>query len=151
MIYRKGNLLNHVSGGVIMHGCNAQGVMGSGFAKEFKAKYPEAFQAYKSEIADHSLEFGQTSWCILYPGLYLASSITQNTYGIDGSRYVSYDAIDLCIKEVIIFAQNKYCNINIPKIGAGLGGGSWDIISKIIEVNGQKLNFAHDKIIVWEL
>lgn len=29
------------------HGCNFQGSMGAGIAKEFKARYPEMFEAYR--------------------------------------------------------------------------------------------------------
>ena len=44
--YKNGDLLN-VTEGIILHGCNGQGVMGAGVAKAIKMKYPEAFTAYK--------------------------------------------------------------------------------------------------------
>lgn len=37
--YRKGNLLD-ITSGVIVHGCNMRGVMGSGVALAIRNKYP---------------------------------------------------------------------------------------------------------------
>ena len=31
---------------IIVHGCNAQGVMGAGVAKAIRTKYPEAYSNY---------------------------------------------------------------------------------------------------------
>lgn len=49
--YKKGNLLD-VTKGIIMHGCNCQGVMGSGVALAVKRKYPLAFDRYSQMCAD---------------------------------------------------------------------------------------------------
>ena len=37
-----------VNSGIIVHGCNAQGVMGSGVAKAIRLKYPQVFEDYKN-------------------------------------------------------------------------------------------------------
>jgi len=41
MIYRQGDLVMAVEP-IIIHGCNAKGVMGSGVAKAIRAYYPDA-------------------------------------------------------------------------------------------------------------
>ena len=42
---RKGNLLEQTKG-VIIHGCNCQGVMSSGIALQIRNKWPGVFETY---------------------------------------------------------------------------------------------------------
>lgn len=108
--YRKGDLMA-VTSGIIAHGCNAQGVMGSGVAALVKAKYPAAFEQY---VADLEMMAKDESYKIVSPlgyvsfwsptdlsdltpdRLLIANCITQNLFGRDGSKFMSYDAIHSC-------------------------------------------------------
>lgn len=148
--YRKGNLLN-VESGIIAHGCNAQGVMGSGVAKGIREKFPTAYKHYKYKYDEHGygLHLGDVHVIpITEKHLYVANMITQEVYGTSGNRYVSYDAVDECFDN--LFARNRYkYPVNIPKIGAGLGGGDWSVIESIIEANMQK--HKDQVVICWEL
>ena len=47
-----------VNSGIIVHGCNAQGVMGSGVAKAIRLKYPQVFEDYKNFKNQFGLELG---------------------------------------------------------------------------------------------
>lgn len=47
IIYKKMSLFDSPLNSIIIHGCNAQGVWGSGIAKEFKIRYPKQFESYK--------------------------------------------------------------------------------------------------------
>ena len=51
--YRKGDLLK-TEIPYIAHGCNAQGVMGSGVAKVIREKWPLAFQVYWEDYIEAS-------------------------------------------------------------------------------------------------
>jgi O-acetyl-ADP-ribose deacetylase (regulator of RNase III) len=132
--YRKGNMFEHdfsnVKGRkVIAHGCNMQGVMGSGVAKEFKNRYPDAFKKYLSDISN-GLQLGDCS--LAYDkekDVYLASLLTQEFYGKDGKKYASYQAIYMGISYIV----QMYDTIVIPKIGCGLGGCEWDKVELIIK------------------
>jgi len=44
---------------------------------------------------------------------------------------LDYDALRLCMKKINYRFKGKH--IGLPKIGAGLAGGSWSIIKKIIQ------------------
>ena len=48
--------ITEVTQGVIVHGCNAQGVMGSGVAKQLRAKYPEIYVDYLDGLEEYSTE-----------------------------------------------------------------------------------------------
>ena len=153
--YRKGNLLD-VTSGVIAHGVNCQGVMGSGVAKAVRDKYPLVYKRYNlycdNVIKNTSdllgdVQFVSTSRDDIFtgPNLVIANCFTQDFYGTN-KRHVNYDAVAKCF-EVLNLRSKLYTDkpINIPKIGAGLGGGDWNVIESII-----KSEYKAD-VIVWEL
>jgi len=131
--YIKGNLFE-TEHKVIVHGCNAMGRMGSGVARIVNNDFNEAYQAYRSEFETTGLELGTVVWAESN-GYMFANAITQDRFGHDGKNYVNYDAIRACMEEVHGYCvAHGYSHAAMPMIGAGLGGGDWEIISNIIEV-----------------
>lgn len=159
--YVKGDLLT-TPDRIIVHGCNAQGVMGSGVAKAIRAKYPKAFDDYSAKCVNHRhYEYPiEQLMGVLIPsvqpdGKIILNAITQERYGKDGQKYVSYDAVDevmykiehgLMFKDITGVRRIKSTNISMPKIGAGLGGGDWGVIESII-----KHRLKDHNVTVWEL
>lgn len=130
--YRKGNLLD-VTEGIIVHGCNAQGVMGSGVAKAIKDKYPGVYRRYVADLREGLVGLGGVSWHTVSDYLIVASAVTQERYGWDtSSTYVNYVALAKCFSDVFMFAKHYNDTVYFPKIGAGLGGGDWNIIEQLI-------------------
>lgn len=139
--YRKGDLFS-TEITTIVHGCNAQGVMGSGVAKIIRDKYPKAYERYRSEYELHNhLKLGDI---IPVPCgnrdndpknfKIIVNAITQDFFGRDNQRYVSYDAVaDAMNKINVMFQIYGISEIAMPQIGAGLGGGDWNVIASIIE------------------
>jgi len=133
-----------VTEGYIVHGCNAQGVMGSGVAKIVKEKYFSAFKLYaeclqrKRVKGDSAL--GTCTYSVQPDNLIIVNAVTQEYYGGGGKLYTDYDAIECCFSNLIdeidqhkdIF-KNVPNVINFPLIGCGLGGGEWNIVSEIID------------------
>ena len=134
ILYKEGDVCEAVED-IIAHGCNAQGKMGSGVAKAIRAKFPEAYDAY---IEEDELELG-TVIAAFSNDKIIANCITQEFYGNDGRLYVDYDAIRQCMRELhaILMEPKGFGEPNLtvamPMIGAGLAGGDWAIIEKIIE------------------
>lgn len=130
--YKKGDLLANTEG-IIVHGCNAQGIMGSGVALAVKNKYPDAFRAYLDHLEGRPNPVGTTNFWRLNTDLIIANAITQQTFGTDKSvKYVSYDAIHTCFNAIVGFADTYGMSIHIPLIGAYRGNGNWEVISRII-------------------
>jgi O-acetyl-ADP-ribose deacetylase (regulator of RNase III) len=140
--YIKGNLLDH--NGPIAHGVNCQGKMASGVAKAIRDKYPEVFIDYIVCLEDcisHSLlepPLGEVVTSNVIDGdsnRLIFHIFTQEFYGNDGKKYVDYGAIRKGFKECnSTLGKHDYGTVvlGIPKIGAGLGGGDWNIIEQII-------------------
>lgn len=124
IIYKIGNVLR-AEEQIIAHGCNTLGVMGAGVAEGVRLGYPEAFTLYR----ESTRTLGQVIPA-LSRGKIILNLITQDQIGGPG-RNVSYDAVDDCFQLLdLCFAGH---DIAMPKIGAGLGGGDWNVIAAIIE------------------
>lgn len=154
--YRKGCLIEAFKNGDvdhIAHGVNCQGVMASGIAKQIKEEFPRVFERYGHRIGyytgvnRHALGGSQ----IVHVGenKFVINLFIQEFYGRSGGRYVNYAAIVTSFTRMLnSFLQNEI--IGIPKIGAGLGGGDWDIISTLIEETMYLTEFK-GKVVVYEL
>lgn len=118
----------------IAHGCNAQGVMGSGIAKIIREKWPECYKSYKKYCESNSADSMLGTVYVYTWNTTIFNCITQLNYGKDGKKYVSYDAIDKCFENI---GSNPFLFVKyylaMPKIGAGLGGGNWEVIEAIIK------------------
>lgn len=117
----------------ILHGCNAQGVMGSGVAKIIKEQFFDAYKFYAEQYDEHGLKLGDVQF-VPANGKVIVNAVTQDNFGRDGKRYVSYDAVAAAMKTANrVLKLSGYTQLAMPKIGAGLGGGDWDTIARIIE------------------
>lgn len=130
----KGNLLD-TDCDVIAHGVNCKNAMGSGVAKVLFTKWPIIKEAYhefcneRSIKGDYSHLLGEIQEIMVNPEQGFINCFTQEQYGYDGKKYVSYDAIFTCFQKI----SCKYKEVAIPRIGCGLAGGNWEIVKKIIE------------------
>lgn len=113
---------------VIAHGCNCMCVMGAGIAKSIRGTWPQVYEADKSTIRGSKAKLG-TCTIASEGDLIIVNAYTQ--YGWRGRNNADYDAIRKCM--AWIAKQYSGRRIGLPKIGAGLAGGDWKLISSIIE------------------
>jgi O-acetyl-ADP-ribose deacetylase (regulator of RNase III) len=136
MIEKTGDLLD-VRRGIIVQGCNAQGVMGSGVAKAIRDKYPFVYDLYRGAYEKKGLQLGQVVWATVSkeePMLTIANAITQEFYGRDPNRvYVSYEGLRIAFERVAEIARKHDLPVHYPRIGAGLAQGDWNRITAIID------------------
>lgn len=131
--YRKGNAVDALIHGevdVLMHCCNAQGVMGSGIAKEIKDRIPEVFEVYKR--SGHKL--GTCSKVKFGKG-YVVNLVAQEHYGREkGRRYVSYKALIQSLQRMMSSLKPHGARIGIPyKMCSDRAGGDWDTVLEIAD------------------
>jgi O-acetyl-ADP-ribose deacetylase (regulator of RNase III) len=120
----------------IAHGCNAQGVMGSGVAKAIRNKWPEnyikykeTFDAFKFTSWPRSVIVGQ-AYSFNVDNKVIHNLITQEFYGKDGFKYARYIHIVNSIESILMNYNIKM--LAIPKIGCGYGGLNWEVVSEIL-------------------
>ncbi len=148
--YIEGDLIRLAQRGnfdVIAHGCNCFCTMGAGLApqmaKSFKCddsiKYPGESEMRKGDM--NKLGNIETyAWYVFdeegeRKRLDVVNAYTQYKYGRnhadgDGSPF-DYAAFTLCMRKMNYRFKGKH--VGLPKIGAGLAGGDWNRIEKIIE------------------
>lgn len=132
---------------VIVHGCNCFCTMGAGIAKLIKQNFPKAYEAdLETESGDRN-KLGQITWVevdLEEYKLIVVNGYTQYNWRGRGQK-VDYDALRNVFKT--IKSQFSGLKIAYPATGAGLAGGDWDIISKIIneELEGENHTFVEYK------
>lgn len=132
--YYTGNILES-DVNIICQQVNHQGVMGAGLAKQIKDKYPEVMNSYL-DICKLPFEIirrnGVIAWSTINVDKVIASIFGQEYYGTD-RRHTDYFAISRGLETVRLYAESKSYAVAIPHgMGAGLGGGEWNVISAII-------------------
>lgn len=143
-----GNLIALAEGGnfdIIAHGCNCFCTMGAGIAKQIKDTFPYAWEADLEtsrgdirKLGDYtqaSHKLGELEYKNGYAfddrkSLIIVNLYSQYRYD-KRSKPIDYEALTLGLKKINFRWAGK--SIGLPLIGAGLAGGDWDRIKKIIE------------------
>lgn len=138
-----------ITGFIIYHGCNAQGKMSAGFAKQFRETYPKAYNDYLFHLdgfCSPKEALGSVSITNIN-GLILASAITQEYYGRKAG-YVYADIEAICNSLINTIGRHPNMTIHMPRVGCGLGGLSWGTVHDcLIEIE----NEYNAEFIVWYL
>lgn len=113
---------------VIVHGCNCFCRMGAGLARQIVTKYPIALTTDKETTKADITKLG-TYTSVNVGAFTIVNAYTQYRYGYIG-KHVDYHAI----QDVFELIKKDFTGLRIgyPRIGAGLAGGNWRIISEII-------------------
>jgi hypothetical protein len=129
---------------VLLHCCNDKKIMGSGIAKEIRRRIPEAYKDYMAVEGD--IQLGSISSS---EGCYNLHA--QKGYGRDKKRYINYGAFAICLNKVEqrLILDSLQRNVTMGEqvigfpylIGCALAGGSWEIVSEMLEhqFSGYKL------------
>lgn len=147
---KEGDLFSAPSG-IICHQVNCKGNMGRGVAKTFKEKYPLTYKKYAYKCYNYiaDLLLGTIMMRHEEDNIYTCCMFAQNDWRGHGCN-TDYAAFEKCcdrIKEFINEQNLGNIIINMPyRIGAGLGGGDWNIIYSILEEKFKDYN-----VILWKL
>lgn len=131
--YVQGDLFE-ASEDLIAHGCNCRNGFGSGVARQMSITYPKAKEFFHDKFEVDGWRLGEVQFVRLIDKKhqFVANCATQYAYLPRGVKHADYDAIRAAMTTVKEFAQAKSLSVAIPKIGAGLAGGKWEEIEKII-------------------
>jgi O-acetyl-ADP-ribose deacetylase (regulator of RNase III) len=154
LIYKDGNLLTANDVQVIGHQANCQNTFGSGIARSIYEMYYQAFNADCIAAKRKLNVLGTFSFANIGPEQSAKHSSTicriynlygQNLYG-PGIRRTNYEALYNALEgmantlrateeDLQMFDFNREPAVGFPYLmGSALGGGNWDIVSRLIEV-----------------
>lgn len=125
---------------LIIHICNNINRWGRGFVTALSAKWPKTKKDYHNWMQGNinnapKAKLGQVQFINVTKDIYVANMIAQHGIRpINGVPPIRYESLKECLQTVRSWLshQNNF-SVHMPKIGAGLAGGDWDIISKIIQ------------------
>lgn len=120
---------------VIAHICNDIGAWGKGFvlALSKRWKYPEKqYKQWYKEGEDFAL--GEVQFVSVEEKIWVANLIGQHNIYRDenGDPPIRYEAVKKGLQIIADFAYEINAKVQMPRIGCGLAGGSWDRIEKLI-------------------
>lgn len=116
----------------IAHICNDIGAWGAGFVTAISKKWIEPKKQYKQL---DKFVLGTNQYVNVEKNVIIVNMIAQrHIYSNKGIPPIRYEMLRVCLKELAqyILSKSELCTIQMPKIGAGLAGGDWKIIEKII-------------------
>lgn len=114
---------------IIMHICNNKHGWGAGFVVALSKKWKAPEKSYR-EWRDETFKLGATQFVGVGGGIIVANMIAQDGFG---GVAVKYDHLRKCLKQVCEYAKGINASVHGPMIGSGLGGGDFNVISKIID------------------
>ena len=124
---------------IIVHVVNDIGGWGKGFVVAVSRRWKPPETAYRNWAAGRDkqqpFKLGQVQFVQVEPNLWIANLLGQHGIGrqANGASPVRYEAIREGLQRVAVFAKSEKATVHMPRIGSGLAGGKWEIISKIIE------------------
>lgn len=145
LIYREGNLLTSREIGCCAHQANCQNTFGSGIARTIREMYPDAYKADCDAAIAKVNTLGNFSMAYI-PEEQSKKHNTQikkifNLYGQNlygrSTRQTNYDALYSALEGM---ANDLNHTLKVPTVGfpyqmgSFRGGGSWDVVSRLIEV-----------------
>lgn len=120
---------------MVAHGVNCRGGFGSGIAGQITSRYPLVRSKYMGKhFGPEGWKLGDVQIVLLDDsnnGRIIANCATQDTFGI--GVHADYQAIHRVMVALHHFSSTRGIKLGIPLIGAGLAGGDWATITKIIE------------------
>jgi len=137
------NITNDIFGKpvILIHVCNNAGGWGAGFVNVLSSKYPEPEKIYRNAKV---LTLGDIQMVKVLGNMYVINMIAQTLY-YRKKVNLDYNALAKCLESVNKIAEVMDAVIIGPKFGAGLAGGDWQEVEKLIKT--QFNLFSRDEII----
>lgn len=115
------------------HGCNCKGVMGAGIAVQFKKRYPNMFQKYRTMCDAGTMLPGDVMpWRTMdgRPVRFVYNLMSQKNPGADARiEWLQLSVRHMLEHAALVGVQT----IGLPQIGCGIGGLKWPDVKKVLE------------------
>lgn len=125
---------------IIPHVCNDCGLWGAGVVLAISKRWPLPEERYRYWYQSEDilpepelLKLGQVQFVRVEDNIIVANMIGQHGTGFRNGPPIRYEALKACMLTVAEEAIKIPSEIHCPKFGAGLAGGDWAQISRMIE------------------
>lgn len=118
---------------VIAHGCNCAGGFGAGVAAVIAKKYPHVKREFLKKHYSVGWKPGDVQLVPVGDKQVIANCGTQKHYLPRGKDLFEYEAFRIVCRQLKEHCLRTNSRLAFPKIGAGLAGGNWERILKVME------------------
>jgi len=135
--YQKGDATQPVAEGfkIITHICNDIGGWGRGFVLALSKRWKAPEQQYRKWYeSKENFQLGEVQFVQVEADLVVANIIGQHKVSpTNGIPPIRYEAVQEGLQKVAQYARMHQASVHMPRMGAGLAGGKWEEIEKIVE------------------
>jgi O-acetyl-ADP-ribose deacetylase (regulator of RNase III) len=121
---------------IICHVVNDRaGRWGGGFALVIRRRFREVQEDFLSWTRANTEQFalGNSRLCPIDESLAVFSMICQQGFGPSRRPRIRYAAMKACLEQLAEIAGNHAASVHMPRIGCGQAGGSWSVVSELID------------------
>lgn len=143
---------------IVAHICNDVGAWGSGFVLALSQQDNRPEQAYRrwykrrAELprelsSEPAFALGEIQFAPFHLNdVFVCNMIAQ--HGTGGEQPLYYNALRHCLRKLAPKAHEAQATVHMPRIGCGLGGGTWEKVQPIIM---QELCASNVEVMVYDL
>jgi len=108
---------------------------GAGFAHTVQKKWPFVLDEFQHWVEHNRSEFtlGNVHTSMIEPDLTIFKMVAQHGYGESPTPRIRYGALETCLRKLAEEAITQKASVHMPRIGCGQAGGSWWVISELLE------------------
>jgi O-acetyl-ADP-ribose deacetylase (regulator of RNase III) len=108
---------------------------GAGFAYTVQKKWPFVLDEFQHWVEHNRSEFtlGNIHISRVEPALTIFKMVAQHGYGESPTPRIRYGALEACLRKLAEEAMAQKASVHMPRIGCGQAGGSWWVISELLE------------------
>lgn len=109
---------------------------GGGFAAAVRKAWPTTQEAFRTwaRAGTKNLRLGNVHVAEAVEGFSVASIVGQHGHGASERPRIRYEALLRGLQEVAEIAGQTHSAVQMPRIGCGIAGGSWDIVEELIQL-----------------
>jgi O-acetyl-ADP-ribose deacetylase (regulator of RNase III) len=107
---------------------------GGGFSKALAIKFSAAQIDYRAWASDpENKKLGRVHFYGDAAGVTLATIVAQRGIGASETARIRYPALHNGLQEVTKQALETSASVHMPRIGCGIAGGKWEVVSELVE------------------
>lgn len=103
-------------------------------AGQIRRLFPQAFAAYANKYETQGWKLGDVQMVTIGQRI-IANCATQKGYGYTNGQtvFADYPAISAVFTTLAAYSEGNKVGVALPRIGAGLAGGDWEIIHELLK------------------
>jgi hypothetical protein len=100
-----------------------------------RRRFPEVHDDFLSwaQSQRDTFALGSSRLSSVSDTLAVFSMICQSGYGRSRKPRIRYKALKACLDQLVEVASERNASVHMPRIGCGQAGGSWEVVSELID------------------